>query len=234
MRAINLLPADERRKGLEEGARTPLLVAAGGIVLITIAATFFASMASVDASGTRSDVEAIESAIDALPDPPDEAVSEGMLVQERTNRTSALASALSNRVPFDNLLRQISFVLPNDVWLTQLDATAPVTEAEAAAVAPAVDGGTSDVTIQGATWSHQQIAVALARLAAVPVLEDVRLTGSTLTEPSPGAIATPGQPVRPFVTFVVAASLRTEKTQETARTEETDPTDTTETTEGTS
>lgn len=231
MRAINLLPADERRKGLEKGARTPLLLAAGGIVLVTIAATFFASMASVDASGTRADVEAVESTVDALPDPPSEAVSEGMLAQERSNRTSALASALSSRVPFDNLLRQISFVLPNDVWLTQLDANAPVTGA--AAVPPAA-GGTSDVTIQGATWSHEQIAVVLARLAALPSLADVRLTGSTRTEPSPGASPTLGQPVRPFVTFVIAASVRTGKTEQAEETDPTETTETTETTEGTS
>ncbi len=43
MRAVNLLPQDERRKGLEEGARTPLLLAAGGVVLVTIAATFVGS-----------------------------------------------------------------------------------------------------------------------------------------------------------------------------------------------
>jgi Tfp pilus assembly protein PilN len=232
MRAVNLLPADQRRKGLEEGARTPLLLAVGGIVLVTIAATFFASMASSDASGTRSDVEAVEATIDALPDPAKGAVSEGMLVEERSNRIAALASALSNRVPFDNLLRQISFVLPEDAWLTQFDAKAPVGGADTAA-APAADAG-QDVTIQGGTWAHEQVAVVLARLAALPVLEDVRLTGSTRTEPSEGAIAAPGQPLRPFVTFVISASLRTAKTESTEQTDPTDTTEPTETTEETS
>ena len=229
MRAVNLLPADERRKGLEEGARTPLLIAAGGIVLITIAATFFAVVASGDASGTRSDVEAVEAAINALPDPPAGAVSEGTLVDERSNRTAALASALSNRVPFDNLLRQISFVLPEDAWLTQIDAKAPLAAGDAAA-APAADAG-QDVTIHGGTWGHEQVVVVLARLAALPVLEDVRLTGSTRTEPSEGAIASPGQLMRPFVTFVISASLRTVKTESTEETDTTETTEPTETTE---
>jgi Tfp pilus assembly protein PilN len=211
MRAVNLLPQDERRKGLEEGARTPLLLAAGGIVLVTIAATFVGSMASMSASGTRSDVDSVEAAIAALPTPPEQAVSQNMLVQERSERVSALAQALTGRVSFDRLFRQISYVFPEDAWLTQLDATAPATGDPAAAVAPGTAAGSTDFTVQGGTWSHEKVAVVLARLAAVPSLSNVRLTGSTRVEPGQGEGAeAAGTPDRPFVTFVVSASIETE------------------------
>jgi Tfp pilus assembly protein PilN len=216
MRAVNLLPQDERRKGLEEGARAPLLVAAGGIALVTIAATFVASLSSVSASGTRSDVESVEAAINALPKPPEQAVSQNTLVQERSQRVSALAQALSGRVAFDRLFRQISYVLPEDAWLTQLDATAPASSTDPAAAAgtpPGDAAAATDVTLQGGTWSHEQVAVVLARLAAVPSLTDVRLTGSTRVEPgqAEGDSAEPSAtPDRPFVTFVVSAAIRTE------------------------
>jgi Tfp pilus assembly protein PilN len=213
VRAVNLLPPDERRKGLEEGARTPLLLAAGGIALVTIAATFFASMASVSASGTRSDRDDVQAALAALPQLPDQAVSQNALVKERSDRVAALAAALDGRVPFDRLLRQVSYVLPEDAWLTQLDAKAPVTESSETAPAAAVEDAT-DVTIQGATWSHDKVAVVLARLSAVPSLASVRLTGSTRMEPAadsePSDSTTSDTPGRPFVTFVVSATLRTE------------------------
>jgi Tfp pilus assembly protein PilN len=210
VRAVNLLPPDERRKGLEEGARTPLLIAAGGIALVAIAATFFASLASVGASDKRSQVEAVEATIAALPKARRPAVSQAALDQERTDRVAALASALSGRVAVDRLLNQISLVLPEDAWLTQLDAAAPVSEAIAAS--SPVPVGTAGVTIQGATWSHDRVAVVLARLAAMPSLTDIRLTGSTRVEPQAdegeGEQAS-DQPSKPFVTFVVSASLRT-------------------------
>jgi Tfp pilus assembly protein PilN len=215
MRAVNLLPQDERRKGLEEGARTPLLVAAGGIALVTLAAAFFASMASVNASATRSDVESVEAAIAALPKPPEQAVSQNMLVQERSDRVSALAQALTGRVSFDRLFRQISYVFPEDAWLTQLDAKAPVTSPDptAAATPPGTAVESTDLTLQGGTWSQEKVGVVLARLAAVPSLANVRLTGSTRVEPGRAegdSVQAAGGPDRQFVTFVVSASIRTE------------------------
>jgi Tfp pilus assembly protein PilN len=211
MRAVNLLPQDERRKGLDEGARTPLLLAAGGIALVTILATFFASMASVNASATRSDVDSVEAAINALPKPPEQAVSQSMLVQERSERVSALAQALDARVSFDRLFRQISYVLPEDSWLTQLDATAPATSPDPAAAAapPGAAAPSTDLTLQGGTWSQDKLVVVLARLAAVPSLSNVQLTGSTRVEPGQAEGDSAG-PNRPFVTFVVSASIQTE------------------------
>jgi Tfp pilus assembly protein PilN len=209
MRAVNLLPPDERRKGLEEGARTPLIVAAGGIALVALAATFFATMASVSASDKRSEIEVVEAAIDGLPKSRKPAVSQAALTQERSDRVAALALALSGRQSFDRMLTQVSLVLPEDTWLTGLDAVAPVSEA-AAATAPAT--GTAGVTIEGSTWSHDRVAVVLARLAALPSLENVRLTSSSRVEPQADAGAGPsaptGEPSKPFVSFVISANMR--------------------------
>ena len=66
-------------------------------------------------------LEAVEDATAALPKPEQPAVDVNALVQERTDRESALAAALANRVSFDRLMQQIALVLPADAWLTQLD-----------------------------------------------------------------------------------------------------------------
>jgi Tfp pilus assembly protein PilN len=216
VRAVNLLPPDERRKGLEEGARTPLIVAAGGIALVAIAATFFASLSSVSASDKRSEIEVVEAAIEDLPKARDPAVSQAALTQERSDRVAALAAALAARVSFDRLLSQVSLVFPEDAWLTQLDAAAPVNAAAAAASPVPVAAGASGVTIEGGTWSHDRVAVVLARLSALPSLADVRLTSSTRVEPQAdagdGSGASKGQPSKPFVTFVISANMRSGET----------------------
>ena len=60
--------------------------------------------------------------------------------------------------------------------------TAAPTGAPAGAAAPATS--VPNVTIQGATYSHQSVARVLARLAALPTLSDVRLTASARIEPA--------------------------------------------------
>jgi Tfp pilus assembly protein PilN len=214
MRAVNLMPRDERRARLEAG-RLPLLAAAGGVVVVTAVAFLIASSASGSASDSEAELQAIEAAIAQVPKEPGAAVSAGMLAQERSNRVSAFSAALASRTAFDRVLREISLVLPEDAWLTHLEASAPA-EAEplAGAVPPPQTGAVPGVTIQGATYSHDSVATVLARLAVVPTLTDVRLTSTSLVEPQAeeGEEGSPVSGGKPFVTFVVSASVRTEGT----------------------
>jgi Tfp pilus assembly protein PilN len=212
MRAVNLMPRDERRERLEMG-RLPLFAAVGGVVAVTAAAFFLASSASSSADETKAELQAVEAAIEQLPKDPDSEVSAGTLVQERSNRVAALAAALSSRTAFDRVLRDISLVFPENAWLTQLEASAPQVAAPvpAAALPPGTEG-TSTVAIKGATFSHDAVATVLARLSVVPSLANVRLTSTALVEPQEDESST-AKPARPFITFDVSASVKTGDTQ---------------------
>lgn len=215
MRAVNLLPRDvERTRSL--GARTPLFIGAGCIAAVTAAAVVLSFSAAGAAGDRRAELAAIEAAIDLVPGQEPPAVTTAALVQERADRVAALASALSTRIPFDRLFRELSFVLPEDAWLTGIVASAPVSAGPAGvtpggrAAAPATTQG---VTIQGATYSHQSVARVLARLSVIPSLENVRLTASARVEPEAaeagGATAKKKKKQKVVVTFTVAATLRT-------------------------
>lgn len=219
MRAINLLPGEERGPRLE-GVRTPLLVLAGSVALATAAAVFLALGASGTASDRRSELAAVQASLATLPKAPRSAVPQGVLVQERSNRTVALAAALGTRAPLDRVLRQVALVLPSDVWLTGMRVVSPVASAATAApAAPPAPGGAAPpegLTIEGAAHSYAGVARALSRLALVPVLEDVRLTTSMLAEqaapssPGPdGQTPRPRAPGKRYVTFTITASLVT-------------------------
>jgi Tfp pilus assembly protein PilN len=216
VRAVNLLPRDERRERLQS-ARPVLVLAGGGVIVATAFAMFLASSAAGDASDSRTELQAVETEIANLPKVEDAVVTHGTIVRERSDRVAALSAALSTRVPFDRLLREISSVLPADAWLTQLDAIAPASVVPAAAGAappPPTSTTPAGVTIEGATYSHDSVARVLARLSVVPSLADVRLTSSARVEPqkaSPNGNGTakPLGPRKPFVTFIVTASLRT-------------------------
>lgn len=219
MRAVNLMPRDERGARLDLG-RLPLIGAAGGVVVATAAAFFLASSASSTADTHRAELQAVEASIAGLPKGPDAAVSVGAIGQERSNRVAALSAALTRRTAFDRVLRDISLVFPADAWLTNIDAAAPAGGAPLPGSVPTTQAAeASGVTIQGATYSHDSVATVLARLAVVPSLTGVRLTSSSLVEPqaedAPAASGRkagakrPKRP-RPFVTFVVSASVRSE------------------------
>jgi len=215
MRAVNLLPRDVERTG-SDSARTPLLIAAGAVAAVTAVAVVMSLSASGAADTRRAELAAAEEAVASVPNAGRPTVSQATFVQERTDRVAALAAALSTRISFDRLLRQLSLVLPEDAWLTGITASAPASAAPTGAppggTAPAAAVTTQGVTIQGATYSHQSVARVLARLSVIPSLESIRLTASARVEPQ--ADETEGaknsrKKRKTVVTFSVAATLRT-------------------------
>jgi Tfp pilus assembly protein PilN len=218
MRAVNLLPRDAERVR-SEGARTPVLIAAGGVAVVTAVAAVLSFSASGTADEQRAELASIEDAIALVSRTETPAVSQAVLVQERTDRVSALAAALTTRIPFDRLFRELSLVLPEDAWLTGITASAPVsttpTGAPPGGAPRATATETQGVTIQGATYSHQSVARVLARLSVIPSLENVRLTASARVVPQEdetGGVEktkTKKKKQKAVVTFSVAASLRT-------------------------
>lgn len=215
MRAVNLLPRDAERTRTE-GARTSLLIAAGGVAAVTAVAVVLSLSASGTADERRAQLAATETAIAVLPTTARPAVTQGALVQERSDRVAALAAALSTRIPFDRLLRELSYVLPEDTWLTGITASAPASSAPVGAAPgtapPVSSSGTESVTIQGVTYSHESVARVLARLSVIPSLESVRLTASARVEPQSNEAegsSKKAKNARSVVTFTVTAALRT-------------------------
>jgi len=82
----------------------------------------------------------------------------------------ALGAALSTRVSWDVLLRQLEYVVPNRVSLTS------VTVGGAGASAGAASG---TVTLGGYAFTSDDVAVFLATLARVPKVSEVTLVSST-------------------------------------------------------
>ena len=214
MRAVNLLPRDvERTPG--DRSRLLVLLLAGGAAAVTAGVAVGLLSASGTAGDRRAELAAVEDAIALVPDSELPAVTQANLVQERTDRVAALAAALSTRTPFDRLLRELSFVLPEDAWLTGITAAAPASAAPTGAApggaSPASSTTTQGVTIQGATYSHRSVARVLARFSVIPSLENIRLTASARVEPQADAIegAKTKKKQKAVVTFTVSATIRT-------------------------
>ena len=172
MRAVNLLPRDEVKRSFE-AKRGVVFGSAAGAALVTVV---LASM-SISAGGSigekQAELDAMRAEIAAVPTPTvNDTSNDDALAAEKGARIGALSSALTSRVAWDRVLRQVSLVLPEDVWLTNLTATAPTTSATAPAAAA------SGFILTGSTYSQNGVARFLSRLSVIPDLENVRLQSS--------------------------------------------------------
>jgi hypothetical protein len=191
VRAVNLLPRDDRRGRTRQN--DPVLI--GGVCAVVaataiIAAFFLASSAGVADKQKR--LDAAQAELGATPVPPPAPGGSAALEQDKSKRMTALSAALSTRLAWDRVLRELSLVLPEDVWLSTLSAKVPV--AAAASGAPA-----ADFTINGQTYSHDGVARLLSRLALVPHLSGVQLQHSARAASESG---------RSVVEFSIVASVR--------------------------
>ena len=216
MRAVNLLPRDAEVVS-SGGTRRLVLAAVGGAAAVTLLAGILGMNASGKVDEQRASLELTEAAIARIP-VKDQAPVAPEVSTQRSDRIAALQSALSTRTPVDRVMTELSYVVPEDVWLSGLSVTIP---SDVAATppppgqAPAATATAATVVVMGATYSQTSIARFLARLAALSALDNVRLTESTRFAPpadptqAAGGKAT-AKPTKQkvVVTFTITADLK--------------------------
>ena len=199
MRAVNLLPKDHAQRSRKQ-QNVPALVSSALIVLITGLMGVLYFSAKSTAQQKEFELEDAKAELALLPTAADLASANAgtdHLRSEHAARLAALSTALTHRVSWDRVLREISLVLPEDVWLKDLTATSP-----------SRPGGTAPVNVAGAppqgfaingyTYSHEAVARLLSRLTVIPDLQHVWLERSTR------AIAGG----RAIVSFTIRAAVR--------------------------
>jgi Tfp pilus assembly protein PilN len=198
VRAVNLLPSKKEER--ERTRRKPNLVALGGVVA-AVAVTAVMAMLFLNASGAvteqQSELDNLRVQLGAIPPPAPRDTSGDALAADKNGRLNALAAALSNRVAWDRVLREISLVTPDDIWFTSLQASSPAASGGAAPAPEATPTG-GGFSITGRTYSHDAVARMLSRLELVPNLDQVKLEKSVLST-SQG---------RTLVEFTISATVR--------------------------
>ena len=176
MRAFDLLPKEQRR---QESERRPGLVQIGialvaVVVMAALGALFLMSSSSVNGKRRERDTLAAQlSALVAQAEKPSPTAGPE-LEDERVARTNALATALSGRVAWDRLLRDVSLVLPSEVYLTALTAQSPTP----ASAPTAATTSTTQFAISGTTGRQENVALLLSRLSILPELSGVKLVSA--------------------------------------------------------
>ena len=184
MRAVNLLPKDDGRSSRK--LNPVFAVGLGGATVVASALAAAIVMTGGSISSKEATLADLQVELRVIPKPsvatePDRSQE---LAGEESARLTALSAALTERVAWDRVLRQFALVLPEDVWLTSLNAQAPSTQPGAAAAPPAAGAPVAPATgftISGYTYSHEAVARLLSRLAVIADLENVQLQRSAVT-----------------------------------------------------
>jgi Tfp pilus assembly protein PilN len=198
MRAINLLPKNDKRRGATSAIpNSVVLTAIIGTVVVTALLCGLFLMAHGKVAQKQATLDGLQHELSAIPTPATDAVARGdALVADKEARIAALNAALARRVAWDRILREFAMVLPDDVWLMKLNGDPPtlstaapgsepkaVTAADAAAAgvqAPAGAGTDGSVMfqIEGFTYSQNGVARLLSRLQVIPDFQNVQLLTS--------------------------------------------------------
>jgi len=101
-------------------------------------------------------------------------------------------------------MRELTYVVPEDVWLNGLTVIVPTeTGPGAGQTTPGSATETpATVTVKGATYSQASIARFIARLSALSSLENVRLTESARVEPQAAAPAAAGAKTKKHLAYM--------------------------------
>lgn len=181
MRAFNLLPREESRETRGRPGLVPALVALLALVVVAGLGSgyLFFSGRAADKQAEKDDLRVQLADLDVPGQEPEADDGGAELATEAQARTAALAAALSARVTWDRILREVSLVVPDDVWVEQITAGSGAAAAGNGTATPATPeasgaGGTA-LMVRGSAESHEAVARYLARLAVIPELSDVRL-----------------------------------------------------------
>jgi len=189
VKAVNLLPRDEpkraRRKvtlGFQLALVSPFVI--GGI----LAAGYLVTNSKVNDS--KATLQALQHELASIPPKTEQPQTNAQLALQRDQRIEALGTALSGRVAWDRILREISSVLPEDVWLTSLAATSPANQAAAAAAAaaappppPPTDTTETDTTQTDTTGTDTTAAPApTTTTPAAPPTAPLSIAGYTYSQ----------------------------------------------------
>ena len=188
MRAVNLLPRDEPTRSFE-AKRGVVFLGAGGAAVVTVVLAALILGAGGSVKQEREALDLIKAEIRALPKPSGQSEPEddSALAAEKAARIGALSTALGGRIAWDGVLRQVSQVLPEDVWLSGLTTTGE----------PAT-GGSAKLTLNGSTYSQAGVARFLSRISVLPALANVQLQTSAVDAGAAAGI----------VQFVIVADVK--------------------------
>jgi Tfp pilus assembly protein PilN len=192
VRPVNLIPPEDRRGDkapMRTGSLGYAVVGALGVALLAVVGVVLTSNQVSDREAEKSSLESQVAAAQAAADRSGSFAEFATLQQ---NREQTVASLAESRFDWERVLRELAIVIPDDVWLTNLDATVSAAAASASASTSATTSSSSSgasesvqgpsLHIQGCAAGHEAVARFLAALDDVDGVTRVSVLKSDLPD----------------------------------------------------
>jgi Tfp pilus assembly protein PilN len=182
MRRIELLPEtylEERRQ-----RRRTAMIVAGGLVLLTILVGYWISL-GVQISGARNELAQVQARNQTLQAEVAELQRFADLDAEVNEKRASLAKVMGGDVDWPGVLTEVAMVVPGEIWLTNLTASAGMTEGatqvgtETAAVRVSTQEPFGRIQFTGNSLSMPGVAKWLVRLNSVREFNALWLNSAT-------------------------------------------------------
>lgn len=181
MKAVNLIPADQRRGAGGIAGRSGgivYVVAAGLVVVVVLGVIYALAVKSVaDKTGQLNQVTAEVSQVQLQENSLQNYVQVHQLAQTKVQSVVGIAQSRFN---WPGAMSQIALALPSDVTFSSLTAVANNTSTAGTSAVPSstTTAGGPSFSLAGCASSQSEIATILDRLQSVPSVTNVALSDS--------------------------------------------------------
>jgi Tfp pilus assembly protein PilN len=177
MKAVNLIPADERRSGGRAGIGSYILL---GVLALIVAMSAAYALVNRNINDRRAELESVQAQAQVVRTQAQQLAAYTTFTAVRQARTDTVRSLAGSRFDWSHALHEIARTIPSNAWLTSMRGT----------VTPgvSVDGGSSDplrasvqspaIEILGCTVSHDNVATVISALRRVDGVQRVSLSSS--------------------------------------------------------
>lgn len=178
MRAVNLIPADQRRAG---GSSTGVYVLLGALALLVVMATAYA-LTTRSVSNHQSELAEVQAQAQAA-----EASAQGLqaytaFAQLSERRVATVTQLVESRFDWSHAMHEVARTIPADAWLTSMRGT--VSTATSVGAGGAGAGGLRNaieapaIELTGCTTSQSRVATMISAMRRIDGVQRVTLASS--------------------------------------------------------
>jgi Tfp pilus assembly protein PilN len=183
MRPVNLLPAKNRPHQPSGGKSGSSYMVLGVLALFLVAIVTYV-LESNKVTTAKSDIAVAEQKTAEARARAQQMGPFANFAQIKEQRVSSVKGLAEGRFDWERAVRELAHVLPQGVWLQDVDASVSPSAGDAAASSSPGDGSWTgpSIKLHGCAQKQPQVAVALVRLREMQGVHDVKLTDSTRGE----------------------------------------------------
>jgi Tfp pilus assembly protein PilN len=179
MRAVNLIPAEDRRGGRGAGSGLGSYIVLGVLALVVAASAAY-TLANRSLSERRTELEAVQAQVQSAEAKAQQLSSYTSFAALRQKRTATVSSLAASRFDWSHALHEVARTIPSNAWITSLQGT----------VAPgvSVEGGSDDplraaipspaIELVGCTVSQKDVSAVISSLRRIDGVQRVTLSSS--------------------------------------------------------